>query len=159
MVPCGCPPALPSFLSVGNDCSTVRRRLGDIFGAYVVTKEIVFFQRVELEATKHGYSLDSYMDLWVAARAKSGVGPPSESENSGGCWPIQHRCPLRQDWRPSPCLLQARGCKRIRWPRAGASVLAMCRQRGARSLGRPTGASPCGTRTAATSYGLLRRDE
>lgn len=66
------------------DYGEVRHRLGDIFGAYdVVTKEIVFFERAELEATKHGFSLDSYMELRVAARAKTGVGPPKQKRKFG----------------------------------------------------------------------------
>jgi hypothetical protein len=78
------------FMSLGTanglqlDGSTVRRRLGDIFGAYdLVTKEIVFFERAELEATKHGFSLDSYMEVRVAARAKTGVGPPKQKRKLG----------------------------------------------------------------------------
>ena len=66
------------------DYGEVRHRLGDIFGAYdLVTKEIVFFERAELEATKHGFSLDSYMELRVAARAKTGVGPPERKRKLG----------------------------------------------------------------------------
>ena len=64
--------------------SDVRRRLGDIFGAYeLVTKEIVFFERAELEATKHGFSLNSYMEFRDDARAKAGVGPPKQKRKLG----------------------------------------------------------------------------
>ena len=71
-------------VAVQLESHAVRVRLGDIFGAYdVVTKEIVFFERAELEATKHGFSLDSYMELRVAARAKTGVGPPKQKRKFG----------------------------------------------------------------------------